>query len=143
VAGETFYRKISPASQGGGWSTIVNDLISDTAHRALTRKNSYIVRSQPNLLRGSAALRALNANTNAEPGFLVRASLGEALGLMEDGLGKVGAELEDLTKKAAQAPRERTRRGLGDDGPPLLGRIKEDNGGDGGMSFIIANFQEF
>ena len=140
VAGQTFYRASSPATQTSGWSAVVNDLIADTANRTLTRNNAYIVRSQPNLLRGSAALRAINANLQPQPGFLVRASLGQALALVDDSLGKTGETLEQYTQKSVTAPRIRTR-GV-DEPPPPLGRVKDDDNRDGGMSFIIANWQE-
>lgn len=139
VAGQTFYRASAPATQSGRWSAVVNDLIADTANRALNRNNAYIVRSQPNLLRGSAALRAINANLQFEPGFLVRASLGDSLALMDDNLGATGETLEQYTQKSRMAQPSGSREV--DEPPPPLGRVKDDNS-DGGMSFIIANWQE-
>lgn len=141
AAGETFYRKASPVTtSGSGWSAIVHDLISDTAKRTLTRNNAYIVRSRPNQLRGSDALLKINANINPSPGFLVRASLRDALSLMDESLGKIGAQLEEKTQKSGGFPPLRTK--IDGGGPPLLGRLKDDDGKEGGMSFIIANFQE-
>jgi hypothetical protein len=149
IAGESFYRPGVEPSQRESWSTIVNDLISDTAHRALRRNNAHIVRDQPGLLRGSEALRALNANLYSDPAMLVRASLGDALSAFSDNVGEVGLKLEgqreESLRKPFAAPVHKDQwRGEGDGGePPILGRAVEGRDEDGGgMSFIIANWQK-
>ncbi len=148
VYGEPFFRSDSLVNGDLGWSKIVNDLIGVTAEQALNRKNANIVRTHPNALRGSEALRAINGRSYTEPSFLVRASLGDALAHFGGELENLGRKLEiksaDSLQTAFVAPESELGKGGGDGEPPRLGRIgneDDDSKGDG-MSFIIANWQE-
>ncbi|GEP46232.1 hypothetical protein BGE01nite_55230 [Brevifollis gellanilyticus] len=81
--------------------------------------------------------------------MLVRASLGDGLSAFSDELGDIGLKLEHQREESLHKPftaPERKNQWRGDDDggdPPILGRAVEGRDEDGGgMSFIIANWQE-
>jgi hypothetical protein len=132
---------------GIGWSKIVDDLIRTTATSALRRENAYISRGHRDVLRGEAAVRAINGLNNPLPPFLIRSSLKRLLGYFDDEIARAGASLEqiglDFNEEDFFKERPNPKEKLPDsDGSPPLGneRLTANEQDDGGCSFIIVDF---
>lgn len=136
IAGRGFQK----APVGDGWSSIIHDLVKNSALRAVTHKKVFAAHGSPlpsRLYNYVSALREFGADT------MVKCSLSGFLHQFNDNeLGTAGNTLEEEARKfnwRDGEPRSQDQR-AGSELPPL-NRGNNSESGSGGGSFVVFQFK--
>jgi hypothetical protein len=148
TVGRRFWR-LGNGAPDRGWSKIVDDVVRVTARTTLRRQNAYIVRNA-DTLRGEDAVRVIRGLVDGLPPYLIRCSLARVLGLFDDEIAKLAAQIEAAQQRytdefvhevTEKHPDMEPKKPGTPDLPPPIGNergLSDDNGGGG--SFVIMDF---